>query len=299
MAFPQTSAPTLSNFQYSLNGLTMGQGTPFQFTQVDGLDFPNVSTADLARPRSHGEFIGMDFLSGRDITLTGDIVSDGTSLQDALYNLGAATQPGVNIETPLWIQLPNLPALASMIRVRKRTTPLDVGYVGGLASLALQVHATDPRLYTSAQSVTTTPIDPAGGLTFNATFDALFPSSGGGPLVINNTGNTETFPILTISGYCNSPTISNASTGWSLSLLGLTINTGDHVTIDLQTHSVKYFDGTNPNGLNIRGAINATTVWPNSVTGINALAPGNNTIDFTTLTNTGSLSVTYSSAYIL
>ena len=308
MAFPTTSAPTLSNYQYSYNGLTMGLNTPYQFAQIDGLDLPGIRTGDVTRPREHGEFIGIDLYGGRDITFTGDVTSDGTSLQSALTTLGTATPVGLNVETPLWLQLPNLPTLGAMVRVRKRALPVDISWAGGLASAAIQWHATDPRLYAQAQSSSIGLGTPLGGMTFPASFPLSF--GGGtvaGVLNLTNSGNVETRPVLTIAGPVTTPTIKNTTTGWSLTFTnsgsgGYTVNAGDTLVIDLDTHSVQYFVGGTGTGANRRSWVVGGSVWPSTISGISAMAPGNNSFSFTSQDASavaGTMNVQWASAYVI
>src|SRR5579875_1947174 len=102
MAFPSPAVtpPSLSTWQASFNGLTIGLGTPFAIDKITGLDLPALRSGDVVRQRDHGQLIGLDLLAARDIVIEGDVVSDGTSLQHALVNLATATTPGGSTEQP-------------------------------------------------------------------------------------------------------------------------------------------------------------------------------------------------------
>jgi Phage tail protein len=310
MSFPTTSAPSLSNYQLSFNGLTMGPGTAYGITDIQGLDLPAISSNDAQRPRDHGQFLGYNFYQGRDITVSGDINSDSTSLQHAIQAFATATVDQIATELPLWVQLPNLPALASMVRPIKRSVPIDINWVGGLAQMSVLFHASDPRLYAAPQSTTVGLGTPVGGIGFNVTFNASF---GGGTTAgiatCVNAGNIDTRPTFTITGPCTNPTIYNATSGYSITLsnpsqTGYTVLAGDQVVIDTDLHSVNYYSGGISAGQPAarRFWIKAGSTWPNVVNGVNALGPGTNTIQFTSQDASavaGTLTVNWASAYML
>ena len=310
MAFPTTAAPSLSNYQISYNGLTMGPGTAYGIQQLSGLDLPTLSSGDAQRPRDHGQFLGYNFYQGRDITITGDINADSTSFTHAIQTLATATVDQIANEYPLWFQFPNLPVLGSMVRPIKRAIPVDVNWVGGLASMSMLFHASDPRLYATSQSASAGLGTPVGGLPFNVTFNASF---GGGTVAgiatCVNSGNIDTRPTFTITGPCTNPTIYSATSGYSITLTnpsqtGYTVLAGDQVVIDTDLHSVNYYSGgiAAGNPAPRRFWIKAGSTWPNVVNGVNALGPGTNIIQFTSQDSsavTGTLSVNWCSAYML
>jgi hypothetical protein len=293
MAFPQTTAPTLNNWQAQFNGLTIGAGTPYDLNGIEGLDLPAIRSGDTSRPRSHGEWMGLDLLAGREITIVGDFVSDGTSLQHAAEALGTAFAPGALTELPFWIQMPNLPILGMMVRTRKRNVPVDLGYsVSALAQMTIQLHATDPRLYAAAQS--------------SSCVTALSPATT--DLTVNNAGNYETRPLLTLAGPLHGPTVFQSSAGpgfWFIQLInpagGIDIASGDTVVIDTDTHAVTYYVGGTGNGTPIKNWVQPGNLWPNTAIGTPGMIPGNNVFTFnsTSGSDTGTLTVTWASAYLI
>ena len=311
MAFPPygTTAPTLSDYQASFAGLKLGgSSSPYSIMALEGLDLPTVLNGDLARPREFGDFIGLDVLAGRDIVITGDVVSDGTSLAHALEVLAQATITTGNTETPLWLQLPGLPLLSTLCRPRKRTSPITVAWSGGLAPLALGFHSTDPRLYGVAQQVSGGLGAHGSGLHFPATFPASF---GGGSsatvLTITNAGNVEMRPVLVLTGPMTNPVVQNATTGWAISIsnptqTGYTLNAGDTLVIDTDTHAVTYTASGTTIGSSRRNWVVAGSTWPNYVNGVAGLAPGSNTVQFTSGDAGavgGTLAIQYAPAYII
>ena len=199
MAFPPygTTVPTLSSWQVSYSGVTVGAGTAYGILGATGIgDLPAVNTGDIARPRDQGELRGLDFIGGRDLTLDLQIWTpgSGSNLQALQSTLAGVTNPNSQTtETPLWIQLPNLPLLASMARPRKRTIAFDIDYSAAqVAKPIIQWHATDPRLYAAPQQSSVSAPTALGGMTFPATFPLSFGGgSSVGVITANNAGNVE------------------------------------------------------------------------------------------------------------
>lgn len=310
MAFPPygVSVPTLNPWQLSFGGLVMGNGTPYLFSKITGLDMGTIRAGDVPRPRSHGELAGLDFAGGKDIILDGDASSDGTSLQHALMAVAGPMAPQGGTEQPLWIQIANLPLLASMVRPRQNPTTIDFPFAAGLANKVLHFHSTDHRLYAAPQQSSVGLGTPLGGLRFPVTFPATF---GGGTvagiITANNAGNVDMNPVLVITGPCTNPSVVNATTGWSLSFSnpfsgGFTLNSGDTLTVDLDLHTVTYVANGTTVGQSRTNWLVPGSIWPNPITPIYGLAVGSNTIQFTSSDSgavAGTLAVQWASAYLI
>src|ERR1035437_1492153 len=247
MPFPPASTvvPALTPLQCSFNGLTMGPNTAYGLTKIEGLDRPAVRSGNTARPRTRGESIGLDLLSGRDITLTMDIMTDGTSFAHAIGALRNATAPAGTTEVPFFINLAGI-TYAVMCRAVKRAIPIDINYVlGGLAKdAAVMWHATDGYIYLAPTGQSSAGIaTPAGGMRFNITFNLSF----GGAVSANsvtcmNSGDTESYPILTVTGPCITPSMTLGSMPGNPTLtFGLSMNAGDQLVIDTDLGSVVYY----------------------------------------------------------
>jgi hypothetical protein len=197
-----------------------------------------------------------------------------------------------------------------MVRTRQKSVPVDLeGYtVAGVVAAAIQLKATDPRLYAAPSiSAAIGAPTPLGGLTFPVTFPLSF---GGGSstadLFPNNAGNIEMRPILVITGPCTNPKVVNDQTGWSLQFknpaqVGFTLNAGDTLTVDLDTHSVMYLVSGTTVPSSERGWVVPGSIWPNA-TGVGGLQPGSQTIQFSTADAThvaATLTLQYASAYLI
>lgn len=251
MSFPGPSItpPGLQNWQYQFNGLTFGAGTSYGVTNVQGLDLAPIRSGDAGRPLDQGELIGIDLLSGRDITFQMWVGADGeNSLQTLLAQLSAATTVAGVTEQPLWVQLPNSPLLCAMVRPRKRTLTIDADYgAAGVATPAVMFHATDPRFYAPTQTGSVPLPTPVGGLSFPVSFPASFGAGSGAAVAAANSGNMEMRPQLVITGPVTNPWVQNASIAGTPRLtfsnpfqMGYTLNPGDTLTVDLDFQTITY-----------------------------------------------------------
>ena len=264
------------------NGLVIGAATSYGILKVMGLgDLPAIQQNDVQRPRDPGEFIGLYYPAGRTIEV--DLwcsTLQGSNIQTILQTLATAIVPSQSTELPLWIQLPNLPCLASMARPLKKTADYDTNYSAAqVATPIVQWHATDPRLYSTPTTSTTT----AAGTTVSAAVSVV------------NAGNVDTRPTFTITGPINTAftiTASGATTGT------LTYNnalaSGDTLYIDTDLHLVQQtHSGTTTNTRSYLGNSPGWFAAPASGTTTVTLAGTGATI------GTTAISTTYCSAYLI
>lgn len=314
MPFPSPSLtpPTLANWQFSYQGFTLGASQPAGQLKITGLgDLADIRSNDPPFSRDHGEFVGLDLYSGRDIEFDVWAKTDGTSLQDTLLNFAGATALGSpnlngNTEQPMWFQLPNYPLLCTMCRPRKRSTPWDATYAAAQVALPVaQFHATDPRLYAVGQQVTVGLPSPTAGMRFPATFPISFGSSSPNGVTVTNNGNVEMRPILVITGPCTNPTVQNTSiagtpyiTLSNPSQSSYTVLAGDQLVVDLGAKTVLYYNG----GVASGSVPASRTGWLQAGFTFWDLPPGNNVVQFLSQDSaqTGAtLTVQWASAYML
>lgn len=294
MPFPAVGAspPSLQPWQFSWLGYTIGAFQPLELQKVEGLDMQGVRTGDAGRPRDRGRFMGLDLMDGRDITLTGQILTTGTNWQ----SLAAVLPPGGAVESPLWFNLPGWGTLASMCRVRKHNMALDVtSALGQLSNITIQFSASDPCLYsTPTLNPGVSPPSSTAGFSFNLGFNLSFGGgSVAGALSINNTGNVDARPILVVTGPCTNPSITNGTTGLNMTF-NVTMAAGDQLVVDTDFHTVTYYTSGSTIGANRAYTLVQGSQWW-------TLIPGVNSIQFLTAdsASSGTLNVQYASAYIL
>jgi hypothetical protein len=160
--------------------------------------------------------------------------------------------------------------------------------------------AFDPRLYGTLQSSNATPyITALGGRVYdnggairtyaNGTrnYDTTVSYAIFTPITITNSGNAETYPVVTFYGPSFNPTLSNGTQ--TLSLVGLTLAAGEYVVVDMAARTA--IKNSNTNVYNTA----VGSVWW-------ALESGNNSILYTDgsgYTSTGLAVITWRNAYMI
>lgn len=287
-------------------GVTFGPSTPFGITKnIAGLDLPNIRNGDSSKPRTRGQYVGLDVDDARDMTLTFDVgpFSSGFgsygTLEGALSAVRAVTNTQGTTEYPLWVQLPNLGLLAMMCRVRKRNVSPDIVFsAGNMAQGAIiQFHADDPYFY-AAPTLNPSVGLPTPGLGFDFALSFAFSfggASSGNTITVVNAGDAPCYPLCTITGPCLDPSITNLSMPGSPTLtFDIQLLTGAQLIVDLDTpQSATYFAA----GSSV-GSTAMNTLQPNYA--FWALLPGTNVISFNSADTSpvaGTLTMDWSSTY--
>lgn len=309
MSFPDVSVsiPSLNPNQYWFGGMTMGSGTVLTFQKVEGLDQPDVRTGDSGRPRTRGMFRGLDVLGGRQITLTGKLVPT-LATYDSWLALANAAVPGGVTEYPFFFNLPTFGTLVSMARVRKRSMPIDLlAAIGKPINVGLMFAASDPALYGATVSQSVSPPPTVGGLTVPLVVPVVITSgSSAGALSVINPGNIDCPAIMTITGPCTNPSVTNASIPGSPTLaFALSLNAGDTLVLDTDMQTATYFSAGSTSGSS-RGSNRVPgsqwfTIWPANGEPGTTVTGGINQLQFLTGDSvaTGTLTVESAPAYIL
>ncbi|MBA3240082.1 MAG: phage tail family protein [Acidobacteria bacterium] len=104
--------------------------------------------------------------------------------------------------------------------------------------------AADPRIYGSTLNERSDVAgggltSPTGGRAYSRTYDSSYGPGGSvfGEFTVTNEGSAETFPILTITGPCTNPLISNWTTGQDLRM-NYTLGDGDTLTFDMLNRTI-------------------------------------------------------------
>jgi len=295
---PSVEVPTLAPYQFWFYDLLLGPNTSVELKKINGAELPTIRSGDSERPREHGMFVGLDVMAGGELTLEGDLQKDDVSFAHAWRALAAATVPKGVVEAPLYVSLPGYGTLVSMARVRKRSIPIDITFaLGELGGVTLLFAASDPRLYsTPTQSASVTPPGTGSGFSFPLVFPLSFGGgSVAGVLSLNNEGNIDTKPILTVEGPCTNPSITLASAENSPNLtFELTMAAGDRLVLNTDMKTATYFTA---------GSTIGATRWYTRAPGSQwfTLPRGLNTIQFLTEDPepSGVLTAEWASAYIL
>lgn len=214
-----------TDYQLQLGTLLMGTGTPYEIDGDAGLvgwdDLPGMETADVPRPAAAGEYAGTVYPQGRIITVALSVHGDGPGHAANLAALRAITTATLAGETALAIRIGGQ-MLTSSVRCLQRAIPTGTNYVaGGTVKATLQLKATDPRRYGTAVSLTTAPPATGAGITWPVTWPITWPTGGAGAsgtVIVANSGDYATPPVITIRGPLTTPAVYRQDTGEVLEL---------------------------------------------------------------------------------
>jgi len=238
---------------------------------VHGLDF--ITPIDQAGGRDGG-LIGPQSIGVRTVDVNAMYVAPTPQLLwqkiAAVRSLLAAKQPVIweyyDFGTGLTLALVTRPT------GKFQTTTVPSHVPGGLCiTVAYSLVAAVPVKYLSGVGETNHVglINPAlvSGRTYDKTYSYNYglSTSPGGSMVVTNQGDTAAYPVFTITGPANSPTIANVTTGAQFQVNAV-IAAGTTVTIDANTGSVT------PGNLRLIGRPFTLAPGPNTIQWIDALA---------------------------
>jgi hypothetical protein len=226
-------------------GVAIGQGTNgVEIVRIDPWSNAPIRSSDINRPLADGQFPGEDYNAGRFIVIDFELWgSTDAELADNWEKVLQFTRRRRD-ERDLVFRIPGWDDdFYCLARPRARTglvydTPT---IVGRRATGSVQFYATDPRLYGNTLQLQQGGLAVAsGGLTFNATANFVFGSSGSsGILDCTNEGIYPSFANFVITGPVTNPSIENQSlsTIKTLEFIG-TVNTGETLEINSQDRTV-------------------------------------------------------------
>ena len=285
-------ADPTGDYQFSFNGWVFGGlGSGVQVLEVDGLeDMPQLRVQDDTRGYQDGMFTGRDFLGGRTITFTLQIMNDSAgTMQTYLAQLKTNLlyqQAGTGV---LQFQLPGRSVQRVGARIRKRALKVDPDYVYGKSTATVEMFCPDPRIYADAsQGGVLTPGANVGRV-YDRTYNLVYttPLSGSSAFTsFTNNGNVTVYPTFTITGPCNYPIIVNSTTGQSIPI-NYNLSASETIVIDPDLRAVTI------NGSPARNVVSNTAQW----FGFN---PGSTTIGIvvTTFTAPSQCVVAYRDGYV-
>jgi len=284
------------DWQVEYRGLLLGSGTRFHLAGIEGLDGPAYRSADIARSRAHGEVRrGLDFLPGRDITLTIEISDTGDeSYQAAQREFDAIMVPLEDAPgEPLVVKFPGREAVRVVCAPRAYSRPNDYRYsIGRMAATVAQFHAHDPLVYSNTEHVDdTTRRQEGSGFSPPVTAPFTLGAAVGGSIGIVNAGNIAAPWTARLDGPLAYPEITHLELGRRLSLAlvangGVNLATGDWIDIDSAARSVR-LNGT----ADRRTQLTVDSEWWD-------LDPGSNPFQLDADSGDGTLTVTWHDGYL-
>jgi hypothetical protein len=285
---------TGADYQYEINGLLIGRGTPYKVMNIDGLfALPDVLSSDEAREGADGErSADNETLAGRTITIDITMLTDEVAplTNDDLYeDLQAATS---DIKTPLMFRIkrPGRPERFIEAKIRRRAFQANYEFSTGMAAGAVQLKALDPRIYSSdLESLQTVLQSLTGGRSYPLSFPRSYGAgAAAGTLTATNDGTYPTPVVLTVTGPLQDPIIEHIEKGRVLEFEDITLAAGEELIIDTGRKTALL------NGVTSRRNLMKRAEWF-------LLDPGDNNIRFSSAISgpgqTGTLDIEFRSAW--
>jgi hypothetical protein len=260
--------------QLDYRGLTIGGDLgPITIRTVEGLaDLPELRVSDRPLLLRHGYHAGTDLMGARTITVELEVVAyDEASFTSSVDALVAGGDVGM-----------------VLARCRKRAVAIDDNYLEWSAAFAVELVATDPRIYAATEGLITTGVPTAGvGRTYPLTFSRTYGAAGSGGLILaTNEGNVATPWVARLDGPLNYPRLENITVDRLLEL-DLVLQAGEWLVLDSARRAVLFL------GSSSRYAdLSPGSEWWE-------LAPGVNEVSFRTIdiTDAGTVQFAWRSAW--
>ncbi|SDJ74413.1 phage distal tail protein [Streptomyces indicus] len=237
--------------QLQFGAYLMGETTPVHGRQLSGWDdLPDLDDATVPMPSAHGAWPGWLLAGPRVLVFDFLIYADNglTGLPGVLEELHTATAVRQD-ESPLIVQLAGSRRLM-WARVTRRTLPASRAYTWGKPTGSVQFTCADPRRYQVEEQVARTGLpEPEPGIDWHPTqpppgieWDLDYGAAGTpGAVLIDNTGDADTHPVLAITGPVTHPTVTNQATGATFEY-DITLAATDRLVIDTQAGTVTLND---------------------------------------------------------
>lgn len=275
----------LADWQYRYtspagDALTVGDGTPFEVVEIDGLEGFNTRIGDRELPRDHGNVPGLHLATARQILMAVEFSGDDTTELDGRWaTLVGTFALSKEDQGTLAFKQPGRPERQVSCRptvLGRRLTNEQVF----LSTQSIALVAADPRIYAATAETVQVPLftPSGGGLNFPLNFPLNFSAGTSVDVVARNDGNSDAYPQIRFfgpaSGTCTGVVLSNRTTGVDLDI-SATITSGQILTADMSAYVLG--NGDLVIGL---GGSSRYGDWTQPRTPL-ALQPGDNLLRFT------------------
>lgn len=293
---------TLTTGQIDLAGTVIGKNTDVQVIDISGLGRPPVRDNDIDQPSADGSWPGPDYFAPRQVQIDAAIRIPGQRAA-ALDVLAALQRPAADTAVRLVGGATHTLRIAGDGRPVKRLSgrlrrldPEIRQAIHGYIPLDIEFVATDPTWYADTESTVEIPLGWLTGGGFAAPVVApIYVQSGtvaaNRPGWVTNTGDTDTWPVIRITGPCTQATVTHVASGRSLALPTLTLTAGQWVEIDTRPGRRTVLRETGGNA--------TTLLTPASRIDQFSLPPGISEMRWTAFdaTNTARMRLTWRDAY--
>lgn len=228
------------DFQMEFNNLLLGAATPYGWQNLQGWDdLPDVDIGLVHQPLQHGAQAGPPYARERVLTWEFQMWPNRVDFAAARAAIRRATAPRRDgVLQPLVISTVEETHLVFAV-CTKRNIPADRRYAARIPKGILQFIAPDSRRFSVAES--TVRIDAPTGVT-GLQYPLTYPLDYGGTVTPGssnalNEGDTETHPLIEISGPCINPKVTNQALG-SFLAFNITLALGEVLTVDTNKGTV-------------------------------------------------------------
>ena len=238
----------------------LDDGTIFKQRSVRNAGIPPVEHDTVRTPSRDGETYIDTFIPPRFLIV--QLVIQGTSWANLLANrrtLVQALNPTLGVGTLKWTPDATVYAIDCIL---ERGVGFSDNRGPKRENATISLRCPDATWYNPTANTPTVAGASAGlGVPVEVPVDI---EGTKGSAVINNTGDVESFPVITLPGPFQDPTITNVTTGKKVRFVGLTVLNGETLTIDHLARTAKVGSTSHISKLSAD-----SEMWP--------LATGNNT----------------------
>lgn len=276
-----------------INGLQIHSNTQdlgFVVNTMKGLDYPDVREGPYDKPGEHGVVVPNEFYGGRPILVNGRV--SGTTVNQhytnrrLLSNALSISLNSLNIASPILLQFTTMDNLNLQCYCRRSRKPEFTEKSLNHSTFLIELLAEDPNLYDQSIQTSSVSTPSGGGAIYPVIYPVTYAAQTGGTIVINQSGNSYMFPVITLNGPLTSPIITNLTTG-DVFQVNYSLLSGDTMVIDMANKTMLL------NGNNAMQYFNLNNTWV-------SLLAGNNTIKLATSLSAdkGNAVISFQNSYI-
>jgi hypothetical protein len=227
--------------------------SPYYIVSCTGLGISDIRTSSFVFSGRDGGLITDQFFDIRNINITGKIGSDSQAQHQTDRQALIDALP-VGETFPVYFTMFD----GTTYRIDCNLIKLTLDYnAGGLRSdFLLQLEAGDPLFYNTdgGDDHTANVLRVAQGGYVTPYILPVVWDSGSSPTIVSNTGDSVTYPVITLTNAALNPSITNQATNESFELT-LSMLAGDIVVIDMANRTVTL------NGVSVIGNKTDASVW--------------------------------------
>lgn len=230
----------MTDWQWTFGGLTFGDGTDIDVIEHEGWDdLPDIESRDVPRGGRHGLHAGLDLARTKVYRFDLELIAGDDDALEALLGEMRAAFVVQEVERELVGTLPGQPTKRAMVRCRRRRIPTTLRRLLRYPTVAVELVATDPRIYAAAESSGSTGFPSGGtGRTYPRTYPRVYGAAGtGGVVSAENAGSVAVPWQAQITGPWTNPTITHVGLGLTLTI-NVTLDAGQTLNIDSGERSI-------------------------------------------------------------